>query len=812
RKKSDGVQQGSTQCSNCAASKSECTYDEPHKKRDISPSSVDNLEKRLERAMVLLKKFYSDAEINKALEDDESMMRLRFASEPSSLAQSSPAHSSPVYSGSPSGHNHTEPVCQSRAEGSDDEDSPHDISEYLKKMHVGDNVVRFWGKSSGVMLVKSAVSFKSSISETGEEHWASSILAMRRPQFWHQLPWEDAPDPAAQHRKYTFPPDDLLMTLVNHYFREINIFCPLLHRPTFVSDVVARRHYTDRDFAPVVLLVCAIGARFSDDPRVLVEGTNSRHSGARAGLTQDQFTDADISYFADRPSLFRPPSLHDVQYCVLSVYFLQATSAPQACWGVIGAGIRMAQDAGAHRRRSAATASKAEDELWKRAFWILVYVDWMSAHSLGRPCATQEMDFDLEPPIECDDEYWDHPDPAKAWKQPPGKPSLMSYFLAKLRLAVLIPKCLRTIYSLNNPLTCEQNHEIVAELDSSFNAWANTIPDHLRWNTEIKDELFLRQSVDLYTTYYTLQILVHKPFIPRPRKPASLAYPSLTICTNAARSCIHMNDVYMRRMGKPLHVTFVPQVQCGIVLILSIWNSRLNGQAVEPSKETLYVQKAMAYLKALEDRWHLPGRLWDVLYGLTVIGNVHNPTASTEGTQTKRRPDSDATEGHRRSTSFSSQYTGTFAPPSSSATSAFTSFPLPMHGWYPQDNVQAGDAEGNGAGSSQNNIGAVDDMMAAMIDPSGFDFNAAFSYSPLDPSAMTQTPLTGPALPNRQQAHWPVNPGAGIGISPSTAGASSTGNWNPGTQELNDWTTSFWSDVLWQIPPPETGQNGQNPL
>jgi hypothetical protein len=90
------------------------------------------------------------------------------------------------------------------------------------------------------------------------------------------------------------PPDDLLMTLVNHYFREINIFCPLLHRPTFVSDVVARRHYTDRDFAPIVLLVCAIGARFSDDPRVLVEGTNSRHSGARAGLTQDQFTDADI--------------------------------------------------------------------------------------------------------------------------------------------------------------------------------------------------------------------------------------------------------------------------------------------------------------------------------------------------------------------------------------------------------------------------------------------------------------------------------------------------------------------------------------
>ena len=77
----------------------------------------------------------------------------------------------------------------------------------------------------------------------------------------------------------------------------------------------------------------------------------------------------------------------------------------------------------------------------------------------------------------------------------------------------------------------------------------------------------------------------------------------------------------------------------------------------------------------------------------------------------------------------------------------------------------------------------MDDMMAAMIEPSGFDFNAAFSYSPLDPGAAPQTSQSGPALPNRQQAHWPTNAGAGLGISPSIAGASTTGNWNPGTQE-----------------------------
>jgi hypothetical protein len=30
--------------------------------------------------------------------------------------------------------------------------------------------------------------------------------------------------------------------------------------------------------------------------------------------------------------------------------------------------------------------------------------------------------FDADPPIECDDEYWENPDPEKAFKQPNGVP------------------------------------------------------------------------------------------------------------------------------------------------------------------------------------------------------------------------------------------------------------------------------------------------------------------------------------------------------------------------------------------------------
>jgi hypothetical protein len=61
------------------------------------------------------------------------------------------------------------------------------------------------------------------------------------------------------------------------------------------------------------------------------------------------------------------------------------------------------------------------------------------------------LSFDLDPPIECDDEYWDHPDPEKAWKQPPDKPSYITAFLLMLKLMQLLAFTLRTVVSIHIP-------------------------------------------------------------------------------------------------------------------------------------------------------------------------------------------------------------------------------------------------------------------------------------------------------------------------------------------------------------------------
>lgn len=60
--------------------------------------------------------------------------------------------------------------------------------------------------------------------------------------------------------------------------------------------------------------------------------------------------------------------------------------------------------------------------------------------------------FDIDLPIECDDEYWFHPDPAQAFKQPPGKPSKLSFFVSLIKLNQILAFALRTVVSYHSTL------------------------------------------------------------------------------------------------------------------------------------------------------------------------------------------------------------------------------------------------------------------------------------------------------------------------------------------------------------------------
>ncbi|KAJ8087145.1 Gypsy retrotransposon integrase-like protein 1 [Marasmius tenuissimus] len=313
---------------------------------------------------------------------------------------------------------------------------------------------------------------------------------------------------------------------------------------------------------------------------------------------------------------------------------------------MIGTCLRLAQDVGAHRR-TVIGKTTVEDELMKRAFWAMVYMDYSISAASGKPCGLQEEDYDLDLPIECDDEYWEHPDPEQAWRQPPGKPSTVSFFVSLLKLVKILALALRTIYSINKSRALlglvgpQWEQRIVTELDSALNKWVDTVPEYLRWDPSRENDVFFRQSADLYTEYYLLQVLIHRQFIPSPKKPSPLSFPSLAICTNAARSCIRIADIQRRRTGILSPSSIGAVFSCGIILLLNIWEGKRSGVSADPTKDMADVHKCMEALRSSEDRWHAAGRLLDVLCGLTSVGELPLSQISSSATN-KRARDEDS--------------------------------------------------------------------------------------------------------------------------------------------------------------------------
>ena len=82
-------------------------------------------------------------------------------------------------------------------------------------------------------------------------------------------------------------------------------------------------HYADDDFAAIVLLVCAIGARYSNDDRVKVDNSDDWHSSGWKWFNQVE---------AYQKSYVGSPTLYDLQfYCVcFSAFRLSVLISPSA--------------------------------------------------------------------------------------------------------------------------------------------------------------------------------------------------------------------------------------------------------------------------------------------------------------------------------------------------------------------------------------------------------------------------------------------------------------------------------------------------
>jgi len=156
----------------------------------------------------------------------------------------------------------------------------------------------FWKKSSSPFFLGS------SFCESSISHRSWAILNKKQWEVEHVN--SDLP-------QFEFPDKDLLDHLVTLYFERLNLYTPLLHRPTFERDLANDLHLHDTGFGQVVLMVCALASRCTNDPRVTLPNDKTGLSSGFKFFRQTRLL---------RNKLLDRASLYDVQYFCVSADFL----------------------------------------------------------------------------------------------------------------------------------------------------------------------------------------------------------------------------------------------------------------------------------------------------------------------------------------------------------------------------------------------------------------------------------------------------------------------------------------------------------
>lgn len=80
-----------------------------------------------------------------------------------------------------------------------------------------------------------------------------------------------------------WPDDALMRKLIATYFATTDLMLPIIHRGSFEENVNRSLHQTDAAFAKLLLLVCAAGSRYVDDPEVYVRDDEGELDVSSAG-------------------------------------------------------------------------------------------------------------------------------------------------------------------------------------------------------------------------------------------------------------------------------------------------------------------------------------------------------------------------------------------------------------------------------------------------------------------------------------------------------------------------------------------------
>ncbi|KAF8865237.1 hypothetical protein BDZ45DRAFT_580482 [Acephala macrosclerotiorum] len=274
--------------------------------------------------------------------------------------------------------------------------------------------------------------------------------------------------------KVNLPDRNEGLTYAAWYFRVLNPFVPLLHKPTFMK--LLTRFYDDPNFLPttaetvMVHMVFAImffqyAARNWEDP---VQQANLTHS-------------SNMHYHYSLSKFYQLSCSHtfaDVQALTLICAHLRNFPKPGASWILTQTTISLAIELGLHRSAKQwapdSIPNPLDIEMRKRTFWALLAIHVTLSGKLGRPMAFRLEDYDVEMPEEVDDELLSENglDTSR-----PGK-CLHNIGLHAIRILPLFMELYATIYAVQRPKP-EAYISTINSLESKLRTWKENLPADL---------------------------------------------------------------------------------------------------------------------------------------------------------------------------------------------------------------------------------------------------------------------------------------------------------------------------------------------
>ncbi|KAK2873919.1 hypothetical protein FQN49_001990 [Arthroderma sp. PD_2] len=326
---------------------------------------------------------------------------------------------------------------------------------------------RFLGPSSGIAITRFVMDMakqntgSKSIKEVVNENTAQQIKSVF--DIESQKPTSKVFPMISSVAEPNLPPRDLTNKLVDIFMAKAQYMVPVLHEPTFRSDV------------DVVF-------NGSQDPcrnfqlRLVIAISMQRVSTQYAGL-------ADSYYLAALPYLdgcFSKMDTSTLQCCALMALYSLLTPTRTAAYWVVGVAAKLCQDLGICDEETITKGADGqllnclEIDMRRRLLWIIVSMEYGLAHSLGRPnsfCVSHDH-LNVTFFHTCDDRYIT-PGGILPGAQPIMKKCIAIHFF-KMRL--LQAEIRRKLYLCKRPTPLDDRDPWFTQMLGKMDRWVESCP------------------------------------------------------------------------------------------------------------------------------------------------------------------------------------------------------------------------------------------------------------------------------------------------------------------------------------------------